>query len=174
MGTVVWVEPTALGCVEAVWHSLMCSFPECLPLWAAAWAGDCRCELSVKHFHLCQLLGRGSQAEEYGLPFCSLHMEGEYYLHAPSSLSKHARISAGSKLPCLGIEVCQQWLENICMCRPCVMVNVQGIWTSASEESDRTLQVSPLIITACSFLPQVVHQMPAASLRRRMQTRHIK
>ena len=61
------------------------------------------------------------------------------------------------------------------MRKPCIMVNVQGIWASASEEErTRTLQISPLIITACFFLPQVVHQKPAARLSRRMQTRHVK
>lgn len=85
-----------------------------------------------------------------------------------------ARISRGSELP-LGVEVCQHWLENICMCRPCVMVHVKGIRASASEkERTRALQISPLIITACFFLPQVVHQVPAVRLRRRMQTRHVK
>ena len=88
---------------------------------------------------------------------------------------QHARICRGSELPWPGVEVCQHWLENICMRRPCVMVNVQGVWASASEEEGtRAFQISPLIITACFFLPQVVHQMPAARLRRRMQTRHVK
>lgn len=47
---------------------------------------------------------------------------------------QYARISGGSELPWLGVEVCQHWFENICMCRPCVMVNVQGIWAPASDE----------------------------------------
>lgn len=55
-----------------------------------------------------------------------------------------ARISGGSELPWPGVEVCQHWLENICTRRPCVMVNVQGIWASASEdEQTRALQISP-------------------------------
>lgn len=62
------------------------------------------------------------------------------------------------------------------MHRPCVMVNVQGIWASASEDEQASgaLQISPFIITACFFLPQVVHLMPAARQRRRMQTRRVK
>lgn len=56
---------------------------------------------------------------------------------------QRARISRGSELPWPGVEVCQHWLENICMCRPCVMVNVQGVWASASEEEQTgALQIS--------------------------------
>lgn len=88
----------------------------------------------------------------------------------------HAKISRGNEFPWPGVEVCQHWLENICMHRPCVMGNVQGIWASASEgqQTSGALQISPLIVTACFFLPQVVHPMPAARQRRRMQTRHVK
>lgn len=88
----------------------------------------------------------------------------------------HAKISRGNEFPWPGVEVCQHWLENICMHRPCVMVNVQGIWASASEDKQASgaLQISPFIITACFFLPQVVHLMPAARQRRRMQTRRVK
>lgn len=61
------LSPAALGAAEAAWHLPACSSPEGLPMWAAAWAGICRCELYAEHFHPCQFLCRGSQGEEYGL-----------------------------------------------------------------------------------------------------------
>lgn len=105
------------------------------------------------------------------LPFA--YAEGNSF---PFQSVHHAKIFRGNEFPWPGVEVCQHWLENICVHRPCVMVNVQGIWASASEEEQTSgaLQISPLIITACFFLPQVVHPMPAAKQRRRMQTRHVK
>lgn len=127
------LSPGALGAAGAAWHLLACPSPEGLPVWAAAWAGVCRCELYVEHFHPCQVLDRGSQGEEYGLllpfSFALCVWRGDIiFVLLPVQRSR------GSELPWLGVEVCRHWLEDICMCRPCVMVNVQRIWASASEK----------------------------------------
>lgn len=168
-------RPAALGAAEAAWHTPACSSPEGLPVWAAAQAGV-SCMWSTFILASFQVEANKEKSMVFSSPSVFLFACGGGLLSSCSFQSvRRARISRGSELPWPGVEVCQQWLENIYMCRPCVMINVQGIWASASEEErTRALQISPLIIIACSFLPQVVHQMPAARLRKRMQTRHVK